>query len=107
MNLKWAVLLVGGCLIVVAAVFYTQFSIFIVQPIGAVPEGKTLIIARLNKSVFIDSADSMCERLQGGVSLLCRASVLAAVVQKSEIYARLPYSEWLYLITTGGDKYNK
>ena len=91
--------------IILAAVIYTQLTIFVVPPIGAVPEGKTLIISRMNKTEFIDSPDAMCERMQGGVNLLCRALLLGAVVKKSTIYLRLPYSESLYLVSTGGKKY--
>lgn len=97
-------LVVTAVLLVVA---YTQFTIFVVPPIGAVPEGKTVIISRLNKTEFIDSADAMCERTQGGVSLLCRGIMLGAVAEKSTIYLRLPYSEWLYLVSTGGKKYDR
>lgn len=88
-------------------VAYTQVTIFVIQPIGAVPEGRTLIISRMNKTEFIDSADAMCERLQGGVNLLCRGAILGAIAEKSTVYLRLPYSEWLYRISTGGKEYNK
>ena len=57
---------------VLMVLIYTQITIFVIPPIGAVPEGKTIIITRLNKTEFIDSPDGMCERIQGGVSLLCR-----------------------------------
>lgn len=90
---------------VAAIAVYTQVTIFVIQPIGAVPEGKTLIITRLNKTKFIDSADAICERIQGGVSLLCRMVTLGAVMQNARILARLPYSETLYTISTGGKTY--
>jgi hypothetical protein len=90
---------------VTAATAYTQLTIFVIPPIGALPEGKTLIIARLNKTEFIDSPDAMCERIQGGVSLLCRGMVMAAVIERTNILARLPYSSWLYGISTGGKTY--
>lgn len=97
--------------LVIAAVsvviIYTQITIFVVPPIGALPEGRTVIIARLNKTEFIDSPDAMCERIQGGVSLLCRGMVMAAVIEKSTILARLPYSSWLYTISTGGKTYER
>jgi hypothetical protein len=92
---------------VVAIVIYTQLTIFVVPPIGAVPEGRTVIMLRLNKTNFIDSADAMCERLQGSVSLLCRGVTMGAVVSKTKIIVRLPYSEWLYLISTGGKHYER
>jgi hypothetical protein len=99
-SLSLLVLLLG-----LGVVFYTQFTIFVVQPIGAVPEGRTLIISKLNGTKFIDSADAMCVRMQGGVSLFCRGMTMAAVAKSAKIYSRLPYSETLYLISTGGKTY--
>lgn len=98
------VLVIVAILIVVV---YTQITIFVVPPIGAIPEGKTVIITRLNKTEFIDSPDGMCERLQHGVSLLCRGMTMSAVVEKSTILLRLPYSSWLYSISTGGKTYDR
>lgn len=101
----WITTLVVTAILFVIA--YTQLTVFVVQPIGALPEGKTLIISRLNKTAFIDSADAMCERIQGGVSLMCRVFAIGAVAEKSTIHLRLPYSEWLYLISTGGKTYEQ
>lgn len=94
-------------LIVVAAAiaFYTQLRIFVVQPIGAVPNGRTLIISRLTNINFIDSADGICERQMGGVSLICRGMVMSKIASTATIYARLPYSDILYRISTGGRSY--
>lgn len=92
---------------VLAIVIYTQITIFVIQPIGAIPEGKTLVILRLNKTEFIDSADAMCEREMGGVSLLCRMGMMGGVASKSTILMRLPYSESLYEISTGGKRYDR
>lgn len=85
----------------------SQITLFVVPPIGAVPEGRTVVISRLNKTEFIDSPDAMCERIQGYVSLLCRGMVLGTVLEKSTILLRLPYSEWLYSISTGGKTYDR
>ena len=103
--------ILGGVLavlLVLSALFYFRYSIFVVQPIGAVPEGRTLIIERLNRDAvrFIDSADAICEREQGGVNLLCRGAIMAAVAENTEIIARLPYIDWLYLVSTGGARYS-
>jgi hypothetical protein len=98
------VLVIAAVLIVV---IYTQITIFVVPPIGALPEGKTVIITRLNKTEFIDSPDGMCDRIQGGVSLLCRGMVIGAVLEKSTILLRLPYSSWLYSLSTGGKIYDR
>lgn len=97
-------------LVVLAVTFiviYTQITLFVIPPIGALPEGKTVVITRLNKTEFIDSPDAMCERIQGGVSLLCRGMVMGSVVDKAIILARLPYSSWLYSISTGGKSYDR
>ncbi|MCX6088829.1 MAG: hypothetical protein NTX88_00315 [Candidatus Atribacteria bacterium] len=107
MNKKSGMIVVLLIVLAAGLVFYTQFTIFVVQPIGALPEGKTLIISRLNKTEFIDSADAMCERLQGGVNLLCRGAMLGAVIEKATIYARLPYREWFYQVSTGGKEYDR
>jgi hypothetical protein len=98
----WVALL--ALLFVVA---YTQLTIFIVQPIGAVPEGRTIIIRRTGNLKFIDSADAVCEREFEGVSLLCRGTVIGSVARNARILARLPYSETLYSISTDGKHYDR
>lgn len=105
-NSKSKIIIIAS-VIIFFVLIYTQISIFVVPPIGAVPEGKTLIISKLNKTEFIDSADAMCERMNGGVNLLCRGMMLGAVVEKSTIYLRLPYSETLYDIANGGRTYEE
>lgn len=92
---------------VLCLVVYTQITIFAVPPIGAVPEGRTVIMLRLNKTNFIDSADAMCVRIQGYVNLLCRGMTMGAVVNATTIIARLPYSETIYNMSTGGMTYNR
>lgn len=97
-------------LVVLAVIFfiiYTQVTVFVIQPIGALPEGKTLVIARSGKTEFIDSADAVCQRLQGKVNLLCRGMVIGAIVDESKILLRLPYSSWLYDLSTGGKRYDR
>ncbi|MFJ7141234.1 hypothetical protein [Pseudomonas protegens] len=100
-------LVIVGIIALAAIAIYTQITVFIVPPIGAAPEGRSVIMLRLNKTNFVDSPDAMCERIQGGVSLLCRGMTLAAVVEKTTIIARLPYSDWLYLISTDGKRYER
>ena len=98
------------CLLILAAaclVAFTQLTIFVIQPIGSIPEGRTLIISRMNKTNFVDSADAMCERTQGNVNLICRAAMIGAIANKATIYARLPYSEYLYLKSTDGKSYDR
>lgn len=94
---KW--LFVVVCLLALG--IGTQFvTIFVIQPIGALPEGRTIIITRLNTMHFIDSSDAWCERKMGGVNLLCRGLVTAQVAKESTILFRLPYSEVLYEVST-------
>ena len=103
MKHKTVVILVA--LVVIFIVIYTQITLFVIPPIGALPEGRTVVIFRLNKTEFIDSPDAMCERIQGGVNLLCRGMVMGAVMKKATILAKLPYSSWLYSVSTGGKSY--
>jgi hypothetical protein len=93
--------------VAVVLLVYTQLTFFVVPPIGAVPEGATLVMLRGQKTEFIDSADAMCERMQGGVNLLCRGIAIGAVGQNATLLMRLPYSSMLYSISTGGKTYNR
>ena len=94
-------------LVIIGFICYSQLTIFVIQPIGAVPKGATLVISRLNQTKFIDSPDAICERIQGGVSLLGRGLIMAKVADTAKIYLRLPYSKCLYLISTGGKTYEQ
>jgi len=105
-GMKNAIALVVGSVFLLAVA--SQFiTIFIIQPIGAVPEGQTMIIWRMKSLNFIDSADAWCEREQGGVNLLCRIGVLGRVAENGQILVRLPYSEALYKFSTGGNTYTR
>ena len=79
---------------------YTQINFFIVPPIGAVPDGKTVIINNLEKTHFIDNPDAICERETGSVSPACRGGTMIGVKESSDLFIRLPYSEWLYWLST-------
>ncbi len=95
--------------IVMAAAMFAYFSltVFVIQPIGALPEGRTLVTKRIGKTRFLDSADSICEREMGGVSLLCRGMMMSKFLKETTVYFRLPYSETLYLWSTGGREYGR
>jgi hypothetical protein len=92
------------CAAALLTLAYTQLTFFAVQPIGAVPDGVTLIIPRSGRLKFIDSADAVCERETGSVTLLCRVAVLGAVAKNSQVLIRLPYSETLYSSSRGSHK---
>ena len=102
---KKAIILVSVAILMI--VFLSQITFFVVQPIGAVPEGRTFVILRMNKTKFIDSADAMCEREMGSVSLLCRGMMMAGIANKGTILVRLPYSDFLYKISTDGKTYGR
>ena len=104
--MKKLFLVLGLLLIICGALAYAKLTFFVIQPIGAIPEGETIIMQRTGKLNFIDSADAICERIEGRVSLLCRGFVLAEIL-KNEIYLKLPYSETLYFISTGGKTYGR
>jgi hypothetical protein len=88
-------------------IIYTQLTIFVIPPMGMMPNGGTIVMLRLNKTEFVDSPDAMCERIQGGVSLLCRGMAMGAVGQNRTEIMRLPYSQTLYLISTDGKAYDR
>jgi hypothetical protein len=90
-----------------AVIASTQVTLFVIQPIGAVPDGRTLVISRLTSMEFVDSADGWCARRMGKVNLLCRAAVMARVGQEADVLLRLPYSRTLYLWSTGGATYDR
>lgn len=85
----------------------TQSTLFVIPPIGAIPEGRTVIITRLSMTKFIDSPDAICSRIQGGVNLMCRSMVMGRVLDEATILARIPYSSWLDSISTGGRHYSR
>ena len=105
--MKKKVIIVFSVFVLLITVIYTQITLFVIQPIGAIPEGKTLVIMKLNKTNFIDSADAMCVSEIGGVSLLCRMAMLSAVSEKSTILLRLPYIEMLYKLSTNGKEFSR
>jgi len=101
-------LLLGVVLVIVWIV--KRPGLFVVQPIGAVPDGVTVLyLSRGDDVPFIESPDGICLRTTGGVNLLCRGVSMTAFMRTAEpeIVARLPYSEWLYLQTTDGRTFGR
>lgn len=120
MNKKVKVsLIVFAVALIVFSIIASQYmTIFVIQPIGAVPEGKTLLLWG-NKHVFtvwktggrglfpfhedrgkttfrfIDNADAVCQR-DVEPTLLCRSAVLGALSDNMTIVGRLSYSETLF-----------
>jgi len=85
-------------------------GIFVVQPIGAIPDGTTIIYWRGNLNLpFVSSPDGLAVKSGAGLSLLSRGIMLGAFIEpikKRELLA-LPYSEFLYLWSTDGIQYDK
>jgi len=104
MKIKAIALVLVVC---ISIMIYLQITLFVIQPIGAIPNGKTLVILKLNKTNFIDSADAMCIRETGSLSLLCRGLMMANVIKTSNVIFQLPYSSFLYKISTDGKTYSK
>ena len=92
-----------------ACFFYFTTGFFVIQPMGALPEGATVWYWRYGTRLpFISSADGLLVDKQGGVSLLGREFVLATLVEPiTEVkIASLPYSKTLYLISTKGREFH-
>jgi hypothetical protein len=86
---------------VAAAIASQTLTLLVIPPIGAIPDGMTVLIQRTGQLQMIDSVDAMCDRTGAGVSPLCRSMAITAA-QPERIIARLPYSRQLYLFSTGG-----
>jgi hypothetical protein len=95
-------------LIIILVLFRIFFGIFVIQPMGAIPDGVTIIYWRIGLNIpFVASADGILEKSGSGVSLLGRGVLLAAIskpIIDKEIF-RFGYSETLYLWSTGGKIY--
>lgn len=77
--------------------------IIVIQPIGAIPNGITVLVTGVPGLNIIDSPDAICQRKQGGVSLLCRGMTAGAIADKGHIIARLPYSSLLFRLSGAPD----
>lgn len=97
-------------LILLAAIwFLVRPGVFTVQPIGALPDGITVIYhSRGPQMPLFSSPDGMCLQIQGSVTLFCRMASFAAVEEITDrIIMRLPYIDMAYLISTGGSRFEQ
>jgi len=78
----------------------TQIGVYTIQPIGAIPDGRTTIVWRNSGEPFFNSPDGMCLKIQGSVSLMCRMVALGEA-PVDRIIIRLPYIHQAYLQSTG------
>ena len=89
---------------------YACCGFFVVQPIGAIPEGVTVFYWRVGLDLpFIASADGILLKKTGSVNLLTRAITIGKLseVVKPRSIVRLPYSQQLYLYSTDGKEFSK
>jgi hypothetical protein len=99
--------LIAGVVVMAAAAFaYAKLGLYSIQPIGAIPEGATAIVWRESDEPFFNSADGMCLRRTGSVSLMCRMMAMGAA-PKDRILLRLPYQRWAYLRSTDGKAFDR
>ncbi len=106
-----------GCLALFLAVLilfalvwiFVRPGVFTVQPIGALPDGVTLVYyGRSPEMPFFSSPDGLCLKIEGGVSLFCRMAALAGASDiVDRIIVRLPYMQWTYLVSTGGVEFEE
>lgn len=85
-------------------------GIFVIQPIGMLPKGTTIVYWRFGTNLpFIGSVDGILAESGSGVSLLGRGIGLAALAKPilDRKIAKFGYSETLYLWSTNGKMYRK
>lgn len=85
---------------------YTQVGLYSIQPIGAIPQGGTVLVWRRGGEPFFNSPDGTCLRVQDGVSLLCRMAAMGKA-PVDRVILRLPYQHWAYLASTGGRTFER
>lgn len=99
--MKWLIALTVT-LASILGIWIGGVRVFVIQPIGAVPEGVTAIVVNIRGLNFIDSPDAFCAR-QGQPNLLCRGMTAARVAAQGKIILRLPYNQTLYDLTGAPD----
>lgn len=81
---------------------------FVMQPVGALPEGVTVWYFRVGYDLpFVVSPDGYSLETVGSVSTLTRMTAASALIEVIEprTIARLPYIRALYLVSTGGTEF--
>jgi len=104
---KISIIFICGAMIVFFRIFC---GVFVIQPIGAIPDGATIIYWRSGLNMpFIASADGLLDKSGAGVSLLGRGLLIAKLAEPlmTRKVVRFSYSRTLYLWSTGGKEYKK
>ena len=107
MNKKWAA---AGTILLLSISTWFFTGIFVVQPIGAIPDGATVWYWRIGTNLpFVASADGMLMDSGQGVSLIGRAVFLGKMGEfmKDKKIASFGYSKAFYLFSTGGKEFEK
>lgn len=97
-------------LVGILTTIYLGTGFFVIQPIGAIPEGRTIWYIRMGlKLPFISSADGMLLYNNSGVSLFGRAMMMSSILEliNGKILLKLPYSKVLYKISTNGVEFEQ
>jgi len=108
-NSNKSFIIIGLIAVVLLIIVFTT-GFFVVQPIGAVPEGVTVWYFRPGLDLgFIESADGILLERMGKVSLLGRATVMSDVITLIEgrTIVKLPYLKFMYKISTGGVEFEQ
>lgn len=95
-----------GLASVFALGFWAFCGFYSVQPIGALPDGSTVVVWRAGGEPFFNSPDALCLERMGGVSLLCRGLAMGKA-PSDRIILRLPYQNWAYSLSTGGQEFDR
>jgi hypothetical protein len=108
-GIKVIIWLVVIAIILILFYIIIRPGVFTIQPIGALPDGITIIYhSRSSEMPFFSSPDGLCLQSQGSVSLLCRGLAIdAASAITDRIILRLPYIHWAYLQSTGGLEFDR
>lgn len=94
---------IAAVVALIVGIWVSGIRIIVIQPIGAIPDGITVIVSGVPNLKFVDSPDAICQRINGGVSLLCRGATAAAIANKGKILLRLPYSSILFRLSGAPD----
>ncbi|HHQ6589346.1 TPA: hypothetical protein ACSTLU_005331 [Serratia fonticola] len=105
--MKKIIFLVVFFLLALSIFIFNKITVFSVQPIGALPDGITIVMWRKNDMRLFDSPDGICLRRVGHVSILCRSQAMIESVDKDNIIMRLDFIEQAYLLSTDGKKFER
>ncbi len=100
----------GGLLVLFCIWLYIFTGFFVIQPIGAIPDGTTVWFWRNNTNLsFISSADSILLDSTGEVTLLGRMIVLGKIgdLLADKKITTFSYIDSFYLISTKGKRFEK